>query len=70
MSEWQPIETLPKDGTRVLLFGECPNAFDRPPEWVVGVRAEAADRADYYAIEIRPTCWMPLPDPPMEDGHE
>lgn len=70
MSEWRPIETAPKDGTRVDLWAswdDCgvrlANAFwdtgRRFPGWVISVN-------DYGVLDERQfTHWMPLPAPPM-----
>jgi hypothetical protein len=59
MSEWQPIETAPKDGRWLFLYvpGHGP------------VRARWKDRmgwqSHYRGREIvRGTHWMPLPTPP------
>ena len=67
MSEWQPIETAPKDGEDLLLWWEedvaigCwwlfhPNVH--PPRWVDS-REDAGVTHD-----PEPTHWMPLPEPP------
>lgn len=70
MSEWQPIETAPKDGTRVLLFspggdGEDPTRQVAEGAWCrVWWRMEAGD---YWTT---PTHWIALPAPPKEPGHE
>jgi hypothetical protein len=63
MSDWQSIETAPKDGTMVLLaWGTCsvasgfwwtPDRFSPVGHWHIG---DTEDRL--------PTHWMPLPDPP------
>lgn len=64
-SQWQPMDTAPKDGTRVLVTGSRylpvaafygvyhPNAKGKP-EWRV---CPSGHRLD-------PTHWMPLPEPP------
>jgi len=74
---WQPIETAPKDGTSILVFGKFgadiarwnkdPSVWDRDVDacWTV------FEPDDYfYAIhlldEFEPTHWMPLPEPPNE----
>lgn len=56
--EWQPIETAPKDNTRILLWdGQIASTGSwYHDEW-------AGD--DYEAIDA--THWMPLPDPPEAD---
>lgn len=69
MSEWQPIETAPKDGTRFLAAEE----WDIREGWLFvvakvrnGKFVVAWDNCD----EIDPTHWMPLPAPPVVEGEE
>jgi hypothetical protein len=63
---WQPIESVPQDGTRVLTFdpsyGIAAATFD--PYW--GWVERGADYAtEVWGIgEMHPTHWMPLPTPP------
>jgi hypothetical protein len=64
MTDWQPIETAPKDGTHILIYdayGECSVVY-----WFTydngndcGWTYDGGDRFD-------PSHWMPLPDPPKE----
>jgi len=69
MSEWQPIETAPKDGAMVLIFDQdtvTPGRFDDgcdddgnevdPPGWFW---FDGVDTGD-----AEPTHWMPMPEPP------
>jgi len=63
MSEWQPIETAPKDVSVIVyadgVVGEasCPDATDR---WWWA----QTDEHDSWARPIYPTHWRPLPEPP------
>ncbi len=52
-AEWEPIDTIPKDATRVLVF--APGA-DEP----LGIFAANE------VPDIAPTHWMPLPPPPSD----
>jgi hypothetical protein len=61
MTEWQPIETAPKDGTHILVqtpFGMT-TAYSTGYFIWTGVFS-----ADYDNPGIEPTHWMPLPEPP------
>lgn len=72
MSEWQPIETAPKDGTRVLVSlwaWDDPATGDRLTEIVYwggdDWRNGYPDDVDAFANTVNPpTHWMPLPEPP------
>ena len=68
MSEWQPIETAPKDGTAIIGFF--------PPDLVCEVYYDDDDddpgwwyantgRGDYHEDRVFPTHWIPLPAPPV-----
>mgnify|MGYP001574536749 CR=1 FL=1 len=71
MMDWQPFETAPKDGTRILAWG--------PKEMVITIMWHAIPRRDdgywklepdggtesNYDIETPLTHWAPLPDPPQ-----
>lgn len=68
MNKWQPIETAPKDGTRILVFDPAYEtrmacaSYDKYSQWV--------ERGYDYATEVwgsgemNPTHWMKLPDAP------
>ena len=69
--EWQPIETAPKDGTKVLLHCVGGGPFT-PCEWIEdGLISEEGFwswwQADpVFFVEVKnPTHWMPLPEPPQ-----
>lgn len=84
MSEWQPIETAPKDGTAVYVcdtetwepapmiahWGQH-NSWDDGSHWLCG-RKDDWPRGKIKrepAIMPTPTHWMPLPAPP-EQTHD
>lgn len=79
MTEWQPIETAPKDGTPILIWIRdrlyeamwCEHRF-KPSSYI----GEDADEDGWWGIrwaeidsygvspDEMPTHWMPLPNPP------
>jgi hypothetical protein len=63
MSEWQPIETAPKDGTAILVFhNRMVIEAWYSGRWGRFVQSETGGHNG-----IAPTHWMPLPAPPKED---
>lgn len=71
---WQPIETAPRDGTRILIWFVHSNAkFSDDP---VGHGWEAAHEAHWidhngggwtwHGLAGSPTHWMPLPESPTQ----
>lgn len=75
MTDWQPIETAPKDGTEILAFFDCREVQDGglvdiiywdevggPREqgcWHLGCESDCSRAPGYY------THWMPLPAAPV-----
>jgi hypothetical protein len=71
MSEWQPIATAPKDGTRILAYGKMgfeselgigTVKWDPPDRWVV----DPNEATEYSPEPCALTHWMPLPLPPRD----
>jgi hypothetical protein len=68
MTQWQPIETAPKNGTAVLATWENTAEFDvlrwieDRQAWCVHYGGWGEDR---YRNDETPTHWMPLPESPM-----
>lgn len=75
MTEWQPIKTVPKDGTRIIAYfggrvgvrevswGQ--SAYDDFDLWVV----DDCKHGPYYLrgySKPYPTHWQPLPAPPQD----
>lgn len=70
--KWQPIETAPKDGTRVLAVGHRGSNID-VIEWGNGRylgRVKGYNQAwvNNPGVEVNPTHWQPLPPPPAIKG--
>lgn len=65
--EWQPIATAPKDGTRVLIKGDCIVVanWGRVTSIVGLIEHGWCIVNDAYMPEHMATHWMPLPKPPM-----
>lgn len=65
-SEWQTMDTAPKDGTKILVVMRSHVAMaawggSRPPTWKVGSKYGPS-------LQFLPTHWMPLPSPPRTEG--
>lgn len=73
MSEWQPIETAPKDGTEVILwlghpFSRIKHArwFDGWEMWIHAEDPTPNENDDMWGTgSLVPTHWMPLPERPQ-----
>ncbi|NBW13719.1 MAG: DUF551 domain-containing protein [Caulobacteraceae bacterium] len=76
--EWMPIETAPRDGIVALVYGGVvqsicsgSNGWHRNDE-VFMAKKYAGD--DYYTVNdyfyVKPTHWMPLPNPPTQQGEK
>lgn len=65
--QWQPIETAPMDGTRILLcrpnhiIPVCEGWYEN--NYIKSFHWRCYDGGVYKG----PIYWMPLPQPPMED---
>lgn len=66
MSAWQPIESAPKDGTRVLIYqgGHVYIAWWDEKDWTGVWVIFDCDDSFYSLTADHPTHWLPLPDPP------
>ena len=58
--EWQPIETAPVDGTRILFLG-CNGVFESSIHPCIPAGAYMGDG---WQEDADVTHWMPLPEPP------
>jgi hypothetical protein len=74
---WKPIESAPKDGTKILLFTDWAGDVHCPPfaeaqigYWEDDVDAPLRKEASGWRKEFigEPTHWMPLPEPPESKG--
>lgn len=63
--KWQPIETAPRTGERVLLAVEGFRTANYGHWYKPGSRF-VYDGYDFGNPEQQPTHWMPLPQPPQE----
>jgi hypothetical protein len=64
VTDWQPIETAPKDGTRIIVANYTVVWSD--VSWVKRPRAgERWEHLTLGAVHFAPTHWMPIPKPPV-----
>jgi hypothetical protein len=81
--EWQPIDTAPRDGTEVLLFIPNAEPRIRIGHYVVTQKFTydehgkkvgpitywfSYERSVRLRLDIHPSHWMPLPEPPNLRG--
>jgi len=72
MSKWQPIESAPRDGTRILVWGrldgECEDGPHPLPAYCDAADEDGGTRWLAQGLETveYPTHWMPLPPPPEQ----
>ena len=79
MTDWQPIETAPRDGAEILLIKVYKGRVFSPvvarfvSNWCAGGAWEICEDPECYFEHYlwKPTHWMPLPQPPeKDDGRE
>ncbi len=60
INSWQPIETAPKDGSRILLA--TPTGKISGGMWSLQYRVWS-----WPYVMVEPTHWMPIPEPPIPE---
>jgi hypothetical protein len=65
---WQPIETAPKDGTRIVALSNK-KGLGLPSfiHWDDGAWCGMTYEDEKRLVIYDPTHWMPLPTPPTEE---
>lgn len=65
---WQPIETAPVDGTRVLIYSPVEGVGSSHFQHGVwqGLPWRAPGNPDFW--RAKPTRWMPTPEPPGDES--
>lgn len=62
-TQWRPIETAPKDGTKILAWYDGQGHLLVHWGYAYGIRGWLDRNGN---IEYTPTHWMPFPKPPQE----
>lgn len=70
MKEWKPIESAPRDGTRIdlynTIYGRITNAYweEAIPKWNLKAAWKTTEKGtlDNQSCIV---CWMPIPDDPV-----
>jgi|ERR1700723_33065 len=68
---WQPIETAPRDGKIVLLFGRDADGDNwkmKTGSWNRFENQWYWDGRTIKGYDIQPSHWQPLPEPPEKQG--
>jgi hypothetical protein len=60
---WQPIDSAPKDGSRILIYG-CANCGGLTMHTARFKVERGAWIVSHNVAMFEPTHWMPLPEPP------
>ena len=79
MAEWQPIDTAPRDGTLIDVWavsedgktqGRLTNvSWEEVSDWMGNVREDwFPTYRNPHQPKMVPAYWMPLPQPPKEEG--
>lgn len=77
--EWRPIATAPRDGTRILVVVRPSEQWEAEVELARWAKPRHAAEPCWMAADTGPNSstifgegelshWMPLPEPPAEDG--
>ena len=65
-SQWKPIDTAPKDGTKFLIWWPTWNNTAEIGYYSTRRNRFECNKVMYYQDSDLPTHWMPLPEPPKE----
>lgn len=63
--QWMPIESAPKDGTRILAYEKRLDGDHQYSPYDVVFWDETDWYAPCHIYTTYPTHWMPLPEPPQ-----
>lgn len=66
LTEWQPIESCPEDGTKFLVWVEKPMCEDKLP--IILTTCIKDEMYDGLMFFHEPTHWLPLPSAPQIEG--
>lgn len=70
MTDWQPIDTAPKDKRLLVWSGQEIYAAHWAQHPVTGDEAWiVAQWGDGDQALVKPTYWAPLPEPPRDSSH-
>jgi hypothetical protein len=70
-SGWARIDTAPRDGSRIVVWGTQSGLPDSKPFAAIASFDDisgwvAADPTDNMRFQLIPTHWLPLPPPPTD----